>query len=142
LVDVYCTGLFIARGNAAVLRMFDRALAVMGQYPGDQTAVNAVLQSLIPQGLIRVNSLDPRQYWTHGYSTRITWEPRLGERCILTPKGVKVHHANWTVGVQNKLRLLQSVKEAVAAGRHDTGDFYRKRRPSLSSRIIRRLKGG
>ena len=60
---------------------------------------------------IKYDTLDPTKYFTIGYSTKGTqWTPETGDLDI--PKTILMHHANWTAGVENKIKLLNFVKEA------------------------------
>jgi hypothetical protein len=51
-------------------------------------------------------ALLPERYWTVGRMGQ-RWLPGMTVR---PPKNLLMHHANWTVGVENKLRLLAAVK--------------------------------
>ena len=74
----------------------------------DQDAVNEQIE-LSPH--LKVGKLSDRFYTIGLYRTEKDWEP--GED-IRVPNNIILHHANWTKGVENKLFLMQLVRDKVA----------------------------
>ena len=64
--------------------------------------VKACLLSPYP----RIRCLLPERYWTFGRND-MHWKPYM---TVNPPTNLLMHHANWTVGVANKLRLLEAVR--------------------------------
>jgi len=151
---VICTGFFVFRSGAAVIRLVEEARELMrsGWKGDDQDAVNRVLgvRAAVGSGkrrhrklkralaggspersrtcaraidkayledrhesLVRWRYLSER-FWTPGQQGRRGWSP--GDPLAM-PDGVLLHHANWTVGVPNKLEQLEAGDAVVAAHR-------------------------
>ena len=53
----------------------------------------------------------PKEFFGGGTLTGKSWEPGL---LLPVPKKIVLHHANWTVGVENKLAQLAYVRSVVA----------------------------
>lgn len=58
---------------------------------------------------IKVNHL-PSTFFSGGTSTAKVWNP--GDQLII-PDNIVLHHANWTIGVENKINQLKYVKSLV-----------------------------
>jgi hypothetical protein len=105
----YCAGFFICKQNAKVLNFFkdvrSNLLNNLDGFLHDQIVIN----KLIGEGYdISHNKLNSDHYWTVGFSTNgKVWN---GQN-FNVPKSVIVHHANFTIGIENKLRLIKLVKE-------------------------------
>ena len=96
-----CSGFFIAKGNQKVLDMFHR----MGTHyeAEDQTSLNRNLH------MVDWKMLSHR-FFTIAMVTGNRWYGQDVE----IPKDILVHHANWTTGVDNKIKLLEFVKAKMA----------------------------
>ena len=106
--DNYCAGFFIAKQSEKVLQFFlDVRSAFVEQMNGtihDQTIINQMIRSGYP---IKAGMLPVDKYWTAAFATGGSiWS---GQK-ISVPKGIVMHHANFTVGVDNKVALLEQVK--------------------------------
>lgn len=108
-----CTGFMVMRACDATLRLFELARDVMIKDKGhDQDAVNKVLRDDGANPVCSWRMLD-QVYFSVG-QTYDTAEGRWLPGCpIFVPPGIRVHHANWTVGIDNKLALLEAVRERV-----------------------------
>ena len=105
----YCAGFFICKQNVKILNFFidvrKKLLENLNGTLHDQTVLNKMLNDGYD---IKHDKLNPNQYWTVGFSTQgVVWDGQP----IKTPKDIIVHHANFTVGIQNKLNLLKLVKQ-------------------------------
>lgn len=96
-----CSGFFGCRANDVILTLWKRVLSNMKETShSDQGALNYVL---------RHNSKDlnfkwallPETYFGAGFFTGKMWEPNM---MLDVPERIKIHHANWTVGVENKIK--------------------------------------
>lgn len=100
-----CTGFFIARSSDLLYKFF---LSIINEMQttnihNDQLAF-AKVSRLYPN--LKFNTL-PIQYWSvHWSNGGKVWS---GED-IDPPKNMKIHHANYTVGIENKLKLLNMIK--------------------------------
>lgn len=99
-IDQACTGFFAFKPCEAMYLFFDRSVA---DFPGtrnnDQVLMNRHLD------MIRWSYL-PRQY----YNISMTTGRKLynaGDP-VEIPGGLRIFHANWTIGVHNKYELLTS----------------------------------
>jgi hypothetical protein len=105
----HCAGFFIAKQNQKVLDFFktvkDRFIKSMDGKIHDQIIINYLF--LEGYDKIKKSMLPSDKYWTVAFSTK--GEPWNGQE-IKIPDGLIVHHANFTVGIKNKLSLLEEVK--------------------------------
>lgn len=100
-----CTGFMVIRPNdrtRALWTMVQDCMHKTGLM--DQDALHSVLISHLRHD-VAVEIL-PERYWTFGRNDQ-HWQPGMP---VNPPADMLVHHANWTVGVPNKLRLLDAVK--------------------------------
>jgi hypothetical protein len=105
-----CTGFMIMRPTPRVIefwRMVAKWMREGNQL--DQDAANRVLETKLAPSF----ALLPERYWTVGRNGKV-WEPG---QPVNPPHDLMVHHANWTVGVENKLALLDAVSVAMADGK-------------------------
>ena len=103
-----CKGFFMCRPTRArwAALFFQRVLSAMKlSGKNDQEETNACLKT---RGTILSWRLLPKRYWTHGCDTGKKWNP--GDP-LDPPADMLMHHANWTHGVGNKLKLLDAVKD-------------------------------
>jgi hypothetical protein len=97
-----CTGFMVCRPAPEVYRLIGSTLLLMKKLGGhDQTAMN----ELLPFSSVRYCRL-PSRYWTYGFANKGVWEPGM---VVTPPNDLLVHHANFTMGVDNKLSLLDAV---------------------------------
>ncbi len=95
-----CTGFFIVRRNPRTIELFREVLRVQPDHRDDQVAMNSVIAgSGVRYGLL------PKRYYTIGLDNP-RWD---GRSSLKLPKTITVFHANWTVGVVNKLKLIAVV---------------------------------
>ena len=133
---VACTGFIVCLASEKTLKLWQDVRAGIGmENKDDQDAVNKVLINNacgIPYLILRkfvsspklapaVSSLGmnpyrikwrllPTRYFGGGTLTARLWNPG----CQLpVPKDIVLHHANWTVGLENKLAQLEYVKGLV-----------------------------
>lgn len=108
--DNYCAGFFIAKQNQRVLDFFlrvrEKFIKSMDGKVHDQT----IIYHLFKDGYdgIKKNMLPTNKYWTVAFSTN--GAPWKGQKINLPPD-IVVHHANFTVGIKNKILLLEEVKK-------------------------------
>lgn len=93
----YCSGFFVCRGNERTLAMFQ---AMRDRYnKEDQTSLNDNIRMCKSKFL-------SRKFFTIAHVTGQVWK---GED-VYIPSYVLMHHANWTEGIENKIKLLNMVR--------------------------------
>lgn len=119
------TGFFAVKNNKRTRSFFKTLLGNLESkdFSQEQVLANYLLQnaSLYPSIAIDWAFL-PESYWTYGWvaasadprtgACRGGWKPDSLDFDI--PKNIIIHHANWTGGIDNKLALLNIVKEKYA----------------------------
>jgi hypothetical protein len=108
LLNNYCAGFFIAKQSQAVLDFFIKVretfISKMNGVIHDQTIINELLDVGYP---IKADMLPASKYWTAAFATNgALWN---GQQ-IEVPKEIVMHHANFTIGIENKIALLEQVK--------------------------------
>jgi len=107
---IACTGFFACRGNEKVLRFWLKARAL---HPDDQIAANRLLRRRDCD--VRWGFL-PDTFMSGGTLTGKLWAPGMA---LPLPEGMVLHHANWTIGLPNKLAQLRYVRDRLkGGGRH------------------------
>jgi DNA-directed RNA polymerase subunit F len=105
-----CTGFMVMRPTPRVLEYWRKVAEWMRDTNQlDQDAANRLLETHFAPAW----GLLPERYWTVGRKGGV-WKP--GDP-VNPPADLLVHHANWTVGIENKLALLEAVRSAVEGGR-------------------------
>lgn len=127
-----CGGFFILKSNSKIRKLFSTVLNALKSYDSEmsttfesseQKTINSVLNSMKE---IKWSYL-PSRYYTHGLYVQgiksfseenqsgLWWEHKDKEEKenIFIPNDIKVHHANWAVGVKNKVDLLKFVYKKV-----------------------------
>lgn len=100
----HCTGFYVFRSSYLVRELFRQVMRDMstGAHRHDQDRTNALLA---PIGL-RYTKL-PARYWSYGQQRRGLWAPG---KPLGLPENLLVHHANWVMGINNKVKLLEAVR--------------------------------
>lgn len=107
-----CNGFFVCRKTDKVLELISRTIAMTGtRFNCDQPSLNAALAEM-NYGHI----LLPERYYTIG-QTGNGWDG-VGNPNLNLPKDVLMYHANWTKGIENKIKLLEAAK-SIVIGRGD-----------------------
>ena len=115
---IYCSGFLIARANEKTLELYQNAKRIFlnkDKYKfNDQEAVNYQIQK--SKKKLRVGFL-PSCFYGPGsiYAGDWKWEPGMHFKI---PKDIVMHHANWTVGIENKIKQLEYVKNVVFKNRN------------------------
>lgn len=94
----YCSGFFICKANEKTLHLFQEMRR--NYVKEDQTTLNNNIH------LVKSKFLSHR-FYTVGHSLGVAW---TGQN-FSVPNDLLVHHANYTVGVSNKISLMKIVQE-------------------------------
>jgi lipopolysaccharide biosynthesis glycosyltransferase len=92
----YCSGFFICNANQRTLNMFN--MMKKNYNKEDQTSLNEQIH------LVKSKFLS-RRFFTVAHSTNSVWNGQD----FYVPNDILIHHANWTGGIDNKIRLLDLV---------------------------------
>lgn len=98
----YCAGFFIAKANDNTLKLFEDMLYKFEK--DDQHCLNKYIHI----NKIKAKMLSSR-FLTIGNLIYRVWNESIGD--VYIPRNTLVHHANFTVGVENKIKLLNMVRK-------------------------------
>lgn len=119
-----CAGFFVCKQTIGVLNFFKNIKRILvdniipsddGQVvlkPGvdDQTVLNKILQSNTNIG-IKWGLLTRSKYFT--VASSVCGPRQWVGQDFTPPKDILIHHGNWTVGLENKFKLMNLVKNKV-----------------------------
>ena len=94
----YCSGFFVCRGNERTLNMFREMLKNYDRE--DQTTLNNHIH------LVNSKFLSYK-FFTIGHLLNTAW---TGQEFEITHE-ILLHHSNWVVGIENKSKLMDIVRE-------------------------------
>jgi hypothetical protein len=104
-----CTGFFVLKANPATRALWEEVRTSIPSEGRDQPAFNRILRSMTH---IRFDHFPTTIFGGGTFCTK-RWQP--GEK-IHIPLNPCLHHANCTVGLENKFRQLEYVKSVVTRG--------------------------
>jgi hypothetical protein len=108
-----CAGFFICKQSEKVLNFFEniREILKKNMRPGvdDQVVINQVLDKNLFPNLI--HGLLDNKYFTVAMATGSKqWVGQYFD----VPNNIYTHHGNWTVGMENKIKLMNYVKNELS----------------------------
>jgi hypothetical protein len=120
LNGAFCAGFFICRANKLTLKLWNDVKKLCKNNPhrfyDDQEALNFLLHDnwyiTVTNNLLKFGFLPDIFYSPgicHGYNKWL-WTP---QKEIDIPDGILLHHANWTIGIENKKLQLEYVRQKV-----------------------------
>ena len=111
---VYCAGFFICKCNKKTLALFE-AMANDLECNLNNLDMDCqhMLNKYIPILGINAKYLS-NKFITVGNIMSGVWDENRGE--IIFPKDILMHHANFTIGVPNKIKLLEMVRKQINGG--------------------------
>lgn len=107
---VLCAGFFACRGNEKTLQLWQLIKEKISNQNNDQRLLNdfVVKQNMMK---IRWGYLPTSKFWGPGtFNPKLFWCPGMP---LSVPEGTLMHHANFTVGVKNKIAQLQYVRNVI-----------------------------
>lgn len=109
-----CTGFIVCRGNSKTLELWQKGkeLVLTGKAESDQPAVNMILRNSSKPSPVRWGYLPWEEFFGVGVVCPERWSP--GEP-LKVPEPIRVHHANFAVGIPNKIEQFKLVKRTVEA---------------------------
>jgi len=102
--DTYCAGFFICRCNERTLSLFENMLNKFEK--DDQYCLNKYIHALGIKAKFLSN-----KFLTVGNVIHSTWDESYGH--VNFPKDILVHHGNFTIGVNNKIKLMDMVRKQI-----------------------------
>ena len=97
-ITTFSSGVYICKASETTLKMFE---TMKDNYnKEDQTTLNDHIHMCKHKKL-------SHKFFTFGHVVPRPWQ---GEEFEI-PKDILVHHANWVVGIENKMRIMDYVKE-------------------------------
>jgi len=105
-----CTGFFAARANEATLRLWRDVRRAVEREGRDQLAFNRLLRQ---QPGLRFGALPPSFFGAGTFAGRYMDRRQR----FYIPPNAAMFHANWTLGVDNKMALLSRAHNLVCLGR-------------------------
>lgn len=107
----YCAGFFIAKQSESLLQFYkflkQEYIKIMNGSIDDQGALQYVMNK--GQNFIKAGMLTPEQCYSIGFNTSPkVWNGQSSN----FPTNLYTFHANWTIGVNNKLALLKLALES------------------------------
>lgn len=102
-----CTGFFMAKGNERTEALFKKVYDTSDSF-NDQMALNSIKNNFINWDLLPLD----RYFSIWKLNNGDLWR---GEKHFNVPKSIFVHHANYTIGIENKIELLEFVKNSLNA---------------------------
>jgi len=101
-----CAGFFIAKGNEKNLKLFTKIQKTFRQLVNDQVALNYYKND------VNYKLLDSKKYYTIGNFFNNTDGTHIWDNVtdIKPPSDIKIHHANYAVGVDSKINLIKMIK--------------------------------
>lgn len=100
-----CCGFFACKANEKTKQLFEHVLRDMNSNNNDQQAFNSLKDSYI-----KSNVLDDRFFNVNSVSHGRVWTPNLD---FNISKDIIMLHANWTIGVDNKCKLMDLVRNKI-----------------------------
>jgi len=110
--NIICTGFFVCRASDKMRQVFLECaewLSTRTHRVGDQDAVNC------HRSKFTWKLLDSQQFWC----PRRRWRGR-GEK-LDVPHNILMHHANWTIGIPNKIDMLKQVNQQIQSKGREAG---------------------
>ena len=120
------TGFFAVRNTKATRGFFKTVLGNLDseKFKQEQELANYLLHESYRYPTITFKwRFLPNSYWTYGHiaalpkvngqGLRGSWSP--GDSDFAIPADIKIHHANWTGGIDNKIKILDIVKKKASA---------------------------
>lgn len=98
-VGTACMGFFACQVNDKTRKLFSTLLDILPEHKHDQHAVNFLLKN---DNELKVSLLSSN-FFNYGFNGK----HYSGEDIVQIPSNIILLHANFTVGVQNKIKLIQ-----------------------------------
>ena len=102
-----CCGFFICRANEKTENLFKAVKSLVNDKENDQIVLNKIKEQFVDW-----KTLDGRYFSAiHFLGFGKTWSP--GDEVKIERNDILMHHANWTIGIENKKKLMGAVRQKV-----------------------------
>lgn len=101
-----CCGFFACRSNNKTKTLFENVKKEINDKYNDQQATNKLAKNFVSYSF-----LDEKYYSIYRMTNKKVWDISMEIKNL--PKNILVHHANWTVGIDNKIELMNIVKKVL-----------------------------
>jgi len=117
------TGFFAVKNTQKIRSFFKTVLGNLDSFSQEQVLANHLLTNSARYPAIAIDwAFLPAKYWTYGHIAAIpttgpdpyrgSWTPDAPDFDV--PEDIVIHHANWTAGIDNKLKLLNIVRNKLS----------------------------
>jgi len=117
------TGFFAVKNTQKIRSFFKTVLGNLDSFSQEQVLANHLLTNSSRYPSIAIDwAFLPAKYWTYGHIAAIpttgsnpyrgSWTPEAPDFDV--PSDIVIHHANWTAGIDNKLKLLNIVRGKIS----------------------------
>jgi len=110
--NMLCAGFFACRGSEKMLNMWQEIRAKLDGFANDQFAFNAALVSTTP--VIRFKTLPRFTYFNYMHTVGNDKIWKSGMPIDISSSNLNrmlVHHANYTIGVDNKIKMMEMIRD-------------------------------
>jgi hypothetical protein len=118
------TGFFIMRSTSKTRAFLKTVMGNLEKFPEEQVCFNYIISNFNNLEKIAYKwKMLSKEYWTYGElalqratptNTSGTWQ---GTEDFDIPKDIVIHHANWTTPFNNKIKLLNIVRQKYDSGK-------------------------
>lgn len=102
--SLLCAGFFACKSNEKTKELWEKVYNNIDKFGNDQLALNSL------KGDVKTDFLDEK-YFNISFVYNGVWTVESKVDANLIPKDIYIHHANWTVGVNNKIKMMNYVRE-------------------------------
>lgn len=117
-----CAGFFIMKCNERTLNFMTTVRNMYYAYPEDQTAMQNHAQlinyKLLPTEIFNISHINGNKVWDCDYSLKI-------------PSNIRVFHGNWTIGIDNKIRIMNFAIDTLK----NSADFTKFKIPTIRKEV-------
>jgi hypothetical protein len=102
-----CMGFFICKPNTEITSLFKKVKEILPSFKGhDQNALNSIIQNYN----IKYKKLS-HLFFNYGQTRSRVWNGEDFE----VAEDILVFHANWTIGTENKIKLINKIKNKIGS---------------------------
>jgi len=103
-----CCGFFICKSNDRTKKLFENVKKEMNEKFNDQQATNKIINKYASHKF-----LDYKYYSIYRKTNKKQWNKEMNINYSEIPKEIIAYHANWTVGLKNKIELMNILKKEI-----------------------------
>jgi hypothetical protein len=105
----YCAGFFVCRSSKLIIDLFQEIKSNLHKFPDDQEALQYFLKYKYKTINCKVLS-----YKFYTYASETNWQCYNSlDKINFTKKDILMHHANYTIGVENKISIMSHIRDNI-----------------------------